>query len=77
MTKVKIPYYHQAIDWKEFTKEYPPPVEFEKTIYRWSRDKIEKLKEQKFKKVVEFATDDPLNVKEIKAAITMAGFRCA
>lgn len=59
MAKTKIPYYYQAIDWNNFVKEYPPPAEFEKTVYRWSRDKIEKLKEEKFKKVIEFGWKNP------------------
>ena len=59
MSKVNIPYYYKSIDFKNLAKLYPPPAEFKETVYRWNRNKIEKLQSERFKKIVEFAWNNP------------------
>jgi phenylacetate-CoA ligase len=54
-----IPYYHKSIDFSQLKKDYPPPLEFEQTIYRWPKDKIRKLQAEKFKKIIDFAWTNP------------------
>ena len=46
MSSVNVPYYHKSIDWEKFVQDYPPPVEFEETVFKWKRDKIEKIQEK-------------------------------
>lgn len=59
MSDIKIPYYYQSIDWSKLVKKYPPPLEFESTVYRWTRDKIEKMQAERFMEAVRFAWDNP------------------
>jgi phenylacetate-CoA ligase len=60
MSEVNIPYYYKSIDFEKFLKLYPPPAEYEETVYRWGRNKIEKMQSERFKKIVEFAWSNPL-----------------
>lgn len=59
MKNAKIPYYHQAIDWPEFVKKYPPPREFVETIYTWDRNRIEKMQATRFVEAVSRAWKNP------------------
>jgi phenylacetate-CoA ligase len=59
MEKIDIPYYYKSIDFEKLVKEYPPPGEFKETVYLWSREKIEKMQSERFKKIVHFAWINP------------------
>ena len=59
MEKIYIPYYYKSIDFEKLVKEYPPPGEFKETVYLWSREKIEKMQSERFKKIVHFAWTNP------------------
>ncbi|MCB2141076.1 hypothetical protein KQH27_00040 [bacterium] len=59
MANIKIPYYYKSINHEELIKTYPAPAEFEESIYRWKRDKIERMQSERFKKIVEFAWSNP------------------
>ena len=59
MPQAKIPYYYKSIDWSNFVKEYPPPAEFAETVFTWKRDQIERLQNERFKKIVQFAWTNP------------------
>jgi phenylacetate-CoA ligase len=68
MKKYYIPYYYKSIDFEKLVKEYPPPIEFKETVYRWSRDKIERMQEERFKKIVKFAWTNPFYKRKWKEA---------
>lgn len=59
MGKVKIPYYYKSINYKELVKTYPPPAEFEESVYRWKREKIERMQAERFKKIIKIAWKNP------------------
>ena len=59
MINVSIPYYYKSIDWEQFVTEYPPPVEFADTVYKWPRDKIQKLQDERFKRIAEIGWSHP------------------
>ena len=59
MARIDIPYYYKSLDWSQFVKKYPPPVEFEETVYRWSRDKIRKMQAERFIEAVKYAWTNP------------------
>jgi hypothetical protein len=35
-----LPIYHKSLDWDVFYAEYPVPDVFERTVYRWPREKL-------------------------------------
>ena len=73
MKKTTIPYYYKSINFKELARLYPPPVEFSDTVYLWPRYKIEKLQEERFREIVEFAWGHPFYKKKwTKAGLTKA-----
>jgi phenylacetate-CoA ligase len=59
MSRTNIPYYYKSLDWESFVRDYPPPAEFSETVYLWPRDKIEKMQNERFKKAIEFAWQNP------------------
>ena len=50
--KTSLPIYHQAIDWDAFFKEYPVPDVYERTVYRWPKEKIREHQNRKFLELV-------------------------
>ncbi len=42
------PRYSRALDFAQLERDYPPPPEFFKTVYRMPRDKLDALKERRF-----------------------------
>ena len=36
----RLPIYHKSLDWDAFFAEYPVPDVFERTVYRWPREKL-------------------------------------
>lgn len=53
MAKVDIPYYYKSLNWNNFVAKFPPPAEFESSIYRWNRDQIRQLQETRFLEAME------------------------
>jgi phenylacetate-CoA ligase len=64
MKSIQIPYYYKSINYDEFVKEYAPPAEFAETVYLWTRDKIEKMQNERFKKTVKRGWAHPLYKKK-------------
>src|ERR1700738_2843639 len=48
-----LPIYHTSLDWDAFFAEYPVPDVFERTVYRWPRDKLRALQNRRFMRLVE------------------------
>jgi phenylacetate-CoA ligase len=48
-----LPIYHTSLDWDAFFAEYPVPDVFERTVYRWPRDKLRAFQNRRFMRLVE------------------------
>ena len=59
MNKVNIPYDYKSLDFNELVRSFPPPAEFEQTLFRWDRDKIRETQAEKFRKIIEVAWNNP------------------
>ncbi len=47
-----LPIYQKSIDWDAFFAEYPVPDVFERTVYKWTRDKIRAFQNKRFMHLV-------------------------
>ncbi len=47
-----LPIYHDAIDWDDLYAKFPVPDVFERTVYKWSPERIRKLQNERFLEVV-------------------------
>jgi len=48
----RLPIYHQSIDWDDLYRKFPVPDVFEQTVYRWPRERIREVQNQRFLEVV-------------------------
>src|SRR6187551_1010675 len=48
-----LPIYHDSLDWEDLYARFPVPDVFEKTVYRWSRDRIRHLQNERFMEVLQ------------------------
>lgn len=63
-----LPIYRDAIDWARYCRDYPMPDVFEQTVYRWPREKIQSLQNERFLKVVEVGWRNPFYARRWKEA---------
>jgi phenylacetate-CoA ligase len=47
-----LPIYHDAIDWESLYQKFPVPDVFERTVFRWPRERVRRLQEERFREVV-------------------------
>jgi len=47
-----LPIYHDSIDWNDLFARFPVPDVFERTVYRWPRERIRQLQNERFLEVV-------------------------
>ncbi|SRR5579883_396997 len=64
----KLPLYAKAIDWDTFFSDYPVPDVFAETVYRWPRERILDLQNQRFIKLVEDSWKNPFYRRRWEAA---------
>jgi phenylacetate-CoA ligase len=50
-----LPTYHRSFDWDAFYADYPEPDVFERTVYRWSADRLRALQDERFLKAIRAA----------------------
>lgn len=50
-----LPLYRNALDWKQFSADYPAPDLFQKGVFQWSRDEIRALQNTRFLAMVKIA----------------------
>ena len=62
------PRYSRALDFGQLERDYPPPPEFFKTVYRMPRAKLDALKEMRFLALVKRGWEIPFFRKRWKAA---------
>jgi phenylacetate-CoA ligase len=50
-----LPIYHDSLDWEDLYARFPVPDVFEKTVYRWPRERIRHLQNERFMEVMQTA----------------------
>jgi phenylacetate-CoA ligase len=63
-----LPRYHAAIDWQKFARDYPLPDVFERTVYKWPRERLRKLQNERFLAVIADAWKHPFYSKRWRDA---------
>lgn len=53
--KSRLPLYREAINWDEYVKEYPVPDVWAENTFLWPADKIRRLQNERFLRIVEHA----------------------
>jgi phenylacetate-CoA ligase len=54
----RLPIYHDAIDWGTLYRKFPVPDVFEQGVFRWSRDRVRALQNERFLEVVNTAWEN-------------------
>lgn len=63
-----LPIYHLSLDWPSFLAENPVPDVFERTMWRWSPDRIRAMQNERFLKLMTAAWGNPFYQKRWGAA---------
>jgi len=71
MKKTSIPYYYKVVDHENLVKQFAPPDEWYETVYKWPKDKVRKLQNERFLEVVRRGWEFPF----YKRRWTEAGLR--
>src|SRR5450759_3444568 len=58
-TPSALPLYDYAMDWEAFYAKYPPPDVFLDTVYRWPRERIRALQNERFLEVIQVGWQNP------------------
>jgi phenylacetate-CoA ligase len=62
------PHYSRSLDFEQLVRDFPPPPEFFKTVYRMPREKLRALQEERFRKVVARGWEIPFFQRRWRAA---------
>jgi phenylacetate-CoA ligase len=54
-----LPIFHNVLDWDDLFATYPVPDVFERTVYRWSPDRIRQLQSERFLDLIELGWQNP------------------
>jgi phenylacetate-CoA ligase len=57
--ETRLPIYHKAIDWDAFFSDYPVPDVFERTVYRWPRDRLRAFQNKRFMRLMGIGWKNP------------------
>ena len=63
-----LPIYQQSIDWDDLYRKFPVPDVFEQTVFRWPRDRIRALQNDRFLEVVKTGWDNEFYRRRWEAA---------
>jgi phenylacetate-CoA ligase len=66
--ETRLPIYHKAIDWDAFFSEYPVPDVFERTVYRWPRDRLREFQNKRFMRLMQIGWSNPFYRRHWSAA---------
>jgi phenylacetate-CoA ligase len=55
----QLPIVHNSLDWSELFAKYPVPDVFERTVYRWSPERIRRLQSERFLELIELGWQNP------------------
>lgn len=64
----ELPIYHQSLDWNDLFNTYPVPDVFEKTVFRWPRERLRAFQNQQFLKLMEVGWRNEFYSRHWKAA---------
>jgi phenylacetate-CoA ligase len=54
-----LPIFHNSLDWNDLFAKYPVPDVFERTVYKWSPERIRKMQSERFLELVEIGWKNP------------------
>lgn len=69
----QLPIYRHAFDFEQLIREFPLPDVFEKTVWRWSPERIRALQEQRFLSIVGVGWKNPFYRRRWNAAGLIPG----
>ena len=64
----ELPIYHDSIDWNDLFATYPVPDVFEKTVFRWPRERLREFQNNQFLKLVDIGWHNDFYSRHWKAA---------
>ena len=64
----RLPLYRKALDWDALDAEYPPADVWYDTIFRWPADRVRALQEERFRKTIAHAWNNPWYSRRWRAA---------
>ena len=64
----ELPIYHQSLDWNDLFSTYPVPDVFEKTVFRWPRERLRQFQNKQFLKLMEVGWRNEFYSRRWKAA---------
>ena len=67
-TETSLPLYHRSIDWDALYRDYPVPDVFERTVYKWSADRVRALQNERFLACMERGWSNEFYVRRWRAA---------
>ena len=59
MSASALPLYRQSFDWEQYCRDYPMPDVFEQTVYRWPRERLRALQNERFMRCVQAGWKNP------------------
>lgn len=65
---VNFPWYHRSLDLEQITRDYPPPPDFFRGVFRASRDEIHTLQERRFRQTMKRGWEIPFFQRHWRAA---------
>ncbi len=68
----ELPIYQKSIDWDSFFRQYPVPDVYERTVYKWPRNRLRAFQNERFMRLVEIVEGDATSPETIAAAIAFA-----
>ncbi len=66
--RTTLPLYRRALDWDAFANEFAMPDVFEQTVYRWPRERVLQLQNERFLRIVEVGWRNPFYRRRWQAA---------
>ncbi len=54
-----LPIFHNSLDWNDLFAKYPVPDVFERTVYKWSPERIRKMQSERFLELVAIGWANP------------------
>ena len=65
---LRFPQYAQALDFAQLVKDYPPPPEFFRSVYRMPRGNLDRLREKRFLALIQRGWEIPFFKRRWKEA---------
>ncbi len=66
--ETQLPIYQKSLDWDAFYREHPAPDVFERTMFRWPRERIREYQNRRFMRLMEIGWKNQFYSRRWKAA---------